>query len=326
MWTLMSLLFLPLVAATQANYTIDDASPLVTYRGIVDRNVTGFDVGRLNNQTVTFIAPTPNDSPTISMNFTGSAIYVFVAYPSGHNESFTSGFSARIDGVAYGGWALANTAPLYNHLAYQNTTMDNGLHNFVMQIQPEWELYFDYAVYTSGDADPSSVPPIASPTGSATPPVSPPSGHKKIPVGVVVGSVIGAVVLALISIIFILRRRATVKRKPNPYLETPDHRNIPLDKEVASPTLIPFPLELPPPTHLKGKHTLTLGVPNPASPMSGAEPSPLSATSDPALGLMAEEMRRIRTSVQRLERGLPEARDGGSMVQRPPPYGNIGPR
>jgi hypothetical protein len=26
--------------------------------------------------------------------------------------------------------------------------MPNGPHNFVMQIQPEWELYFDYAVYT----------------------------------------------------------------------------------------------------------------------------------------------------------------------------------
>jgi len=48
------------------------------------------------------------------------------------------------------------------------------------------------------------------------------------------------------------------------------------------------------------------------------EESPLSATSDLALLTMAEEMRQLRLQ---LETGIPEARDGGPIFQRPPPYG-----
>jgi hypothetical protein len=71
MWILSFLFGLRLVCATQLNHTIDDASPLVTYRGGIDRNLTGFDPSQLNNGTITFIPPTAHDSPTISMNFTG---------------------------------------------------------------------------------------------------------------------------------------------------------------------------------------------------------------------------------------------------------------
>lgn len=48
------------------------------------------------------------------------------------------------------------------------------------------------------------------------------------------------------------------------------------------------------------------------------EESPLSATSDLALLTIAEEMRQLRL---RLETGMSEARDGGPILQRPPPYG-----
>ena len=74
MWMipLLSLLLYVLrVCATQTNHTIDDADPLVTYRGTIDRSLTGFDATRLNDGTITFIPATADDSPTISMNFTG---------------------------------------------------------------------------------------------------------------------------------------------------------------------------------------------------------------------------------------------------------------
>ncbi|KAJ6589712.1 hypothetical protein B0H19DRAFT_1249236 [Mycena capillaripes] len=53
MWILPLLFVLPLVFPVQVNNTIDDASPLVTYRApAIDRNLTGFDPARLNNGTV----------------------------------------------------------------------------------------------------------------------------------------------------------------------------------------------------------------------------------------------------------------------------------
>ncbi|KAJ6589709.1 hypothetical protein B0H19DRAFT_1249233 [Mycena capillaripes] len=240
----------------------------------------------------------------------GTAIYVFVVYPSGHNESFTSGFSARIDGVPYGGWELANTAPLVNHLAYRNTTMPNAPHNFVMQIQPEWELYFDYVIYTSGD-------PELSKTG------------KKFPLGAVVGGIIGGLlVLALISTPFLLRRRSKGKQKTRPFVDAANDRNNYVDKEPPPPPMSPFLLQSPPPAPSKRgseKSTLRLGIPRQSRASMGVteqSQSPQSAASESAFLQMTEEMRRLTETVQRLQNEIPEAHDGGPILhaQRPPAY------
>ncbi|KAF7333757.1 hypothetical protein MVEN_02332400 [Mycena venus] len=322
MWFLSLLFGFGFVSSTQVNHTIDDASPLVTYRAVIDRNLTGFNSSLLNNGTVTFIPATEHDSPTISMNFTGTAIYVFVAYPAGHNESFTSGFSARIDGVPYGGWAATQTAPLVNHLAYHNTTMPNGPHNFVIQVQPEWELYFDYAVYTSGDPDPSLSSNSASPTNTSS--VSASDTGKKFHVGAVVGGVIGGLILlALFLTPFLLRKRAKAKRNvPRPFVQGLNRRSShdEEDKEVLPPPMDPFLLPSPSPARVKERVDLSLNIPNNsnvprATMLSGTElsPSPLSTASDPTLLQMAEDLRRLRMSVQRLETD--------SDTQRPPAYG-----
>jgi hypothetical protein len=61
------------MCAAQQTHVIDDASPLIVYRApSLDRNLTGFEPDKLKDGTVTFIAATQNDSPTISMNFTGA--------------------------------------------------------------------------------------------------------------------------------------------------------------------------------------------------------------------------------------------------------------
>ncbi|KAJ7750754.1 hypothetical protein B0H14DRAFT_3896887 [Mycena olivaceomarginata] len=398
MWLLLPLPLLfvfRIVSSTQVNHTIDDASPLVTYRAVIDRNLTGFDPSKLNDGTVTFIAATPHDSPTISMNFTGTAIYVFVAYPAGHNISFNSGFAARIDGVTYGGWEVPNTAPMTNHLAYRNTTMPNGPHNFLMQILPEWELYFDYAVYTSGDPDPSPSSISGAPTITTVPSVSPPgagshssasrfsiqsssgdpdssstsspsvsmntsnslvpmntsssvpmntstssvaaaSMGRKFPVGAVVGAVIGGVLLlaALLCTLFLLRRRDRLKQEAYPFVQAKMYKSQPGDKEIVPSSINPFLLQSPSTAQVTEKVPLSLDIPN-APRMSmgdtGTALTPLSAASHPSSALLQmrvaeetlEEMRRLRASMQRLETGMPEARDGGPapIVLRPPPYG-----
>ncbi|KAJ7469576.1 hypothetical protein FB451DRAFT_1176816 [Mycena latifolia] len=313
------------VRGAQVNYTIDDASPLVQYRAPpLDRNLTGFNSSRLFNNTVTFVPATAQDSPTISFNFTGTAFYIFVAYPSGHNESFTSGFIARIDDVPSGGWELPNTAPMYNYLTYHNRTLKNTFHNVTLQIQPEWELYFDYAIYTTGDPDPTPGVPGSS-TSSAAPlntgGLSAASATKKVPVGAVVGGIVGGVLfLALIATPFLLRRcaRAKQKRTPTPFVGGFSAAEEQREKEMALPPATPFILRAPP--LARTKRSSSKSAPGPGI-LTGAlaistEHSPVSP-SDSALVLLAEEMSRMRASMQRLET---EARDGGPLVQRPPAY------
>ncbi|KAJ6520708.1 hypothetical protein DFH09DRAFT_1193914 [Mycena vulgaris] len=333
MWTLPLLHFAFscfVVDAAQVNYTIDDASPLVQYRAPqLDRNLTGFDPSRLNNSTVTFIPATVNDSPTISFNITGTAFYIFIAYPAGHNESFKSGFIARIDDVPSGGWEAANTAPMDHHLAYRNRTLSNGPHQITLQIFPEWELYFDYAIYTSGDPDPAPTSSGASPgnttssgasSGNTTSPAKS-SSTKKFPVGPVVGGIVGGLLLlALISTPLLLRRRALAKQRAKPFTCEIGERDSPIEKVEGLPPATPFLLRNPPPPRSKqqgGDSTLSLGSPTPRPVTIGMDQSPLTPGSDPALVLVAEEIRRLREHLE-----TDEARDGGPISQRPPAYGH----
>ncbi|KAJ7441304.1 hypothetical protein B0H11DRAFT_2204838 [Mycena galericulata] len=148
MWILTLLQFAILTRAAQ-NYTIDDASPLITYDApVLERNITAFDSRLLWDGTITYVAPSSDSSPTIRIPFNGTTIYIFVAYP-GIAQPAPSGFNASIDGAPAGDWAATESALLYHHLVYHTSTLPAAPHILVMQIKPGWELYFDYAVYTS---------------------------------------------------------------------------------------------------------------------------------------------------------------------------------
>ncbi|KAJ7015859.1 hypothetical protein C8F04DRAFT_1204926 [Mycena alexandri] len=150
MWILplLTLVFSRLARAVH-NYTIDDASLLITYDApVLERNHTSFDSRLLWDGTITYVAPAPNVSPTISIPFDGTAIYIFVAYP-GITQPAPSGFNASIDGAHTGNWAADESALLYHHLVYHTAGLPAAPHTLVMQINPGWELYFDYAIYTS---------------------------------------------------------------------------------------------------------------------------------------------------------------------------------
>ncbi|KAJ6549736.1 hypothetical protein B0H19DRAFT_1073657 [Mycena capillaripes] len=162
MWILALLaLVLSRLARAVHNVTIDDASSLITYKdATLQHNITAFDSRLLWDGTVTYIVPIPDSSPTITIPFTGTAIYIFVAYP-GLVEPAPSGFNVLIDGVPSGNWAAKESALLYHHLVYHNSALPDASHTLVMQIMSGWELYFDYAVYTS-NVD----PPVESPTSA----------------------------------------------------------------------------------------------------------------------------------------------------------------
>ncbi|KAJ7240709.1 hypothetical protein C8J57DRAFT_1562108 [Mycena rebaudengoi] len=350
--------------------------PLLVYDApALDRSLTGFDPSKLEDGTVTHVAATAHDSATISLNFAGTGVYVFVAYPSGRKDTAASAFLVQIDGVASGGWARGSFSdPLSGFLAYRNTTLSNGEHNFTIEIQPGWELYFDFLVYTSVVPDSTSTSrPVSSSlvytsvfphSTSTSPPVSPfqvytsvvpdststsppvsysiftpassqsnlnpsasPSKTKKnIPVGAVVGSAVGgSLLLALLFMPLLLRRRALAKQQealskqvPVPFAVGPDDRYNPVHKDSVSPPLARL---VPAPGRFQHSGSVLTAIDIPPTQMSRSEErSPLSGVSEPAFLLMAEEVRRLTESVQRLETGIPEVRDGGPIFQPPPAY------
>lgn len=169
LFLLLSALLYGLVRAAQRNSTVDDRSPLVKYHATMWSQTTqvGLDGSQLYNATVTFIHPSPNETPTISIDFTGAcfnslaldytsqcvittgiAVYIFVAYPSGKKSTVPIGFSAWIDDTPAGGWTADQIAPLSNHLAFSTTALSNGPHTLVLELCLQCSLYFDYAIIT----------------------------------------------------------------------------------------------------------------------------------------------------------------------------------
>ncbi|KAJ7858572.1 hypothetical protein B0H13DRAFT_2571441 [Mycena leptocephala] len=281
MWILTLLHFVLLTRAIH-NYTIDDASPLITYNApVLERNITAFDSHLLWDGTVTYIAPAPVSSPTISIPFNGD-------------------------------WAAAESAQLYHHLVYHNATLPDAPHTLVMQIKPGWELYFDYAIYTSNvDPPPASMsPPTTIPTSSTaaaqqTSLSTKSSDAKKPPLGAIIGAIIGGTLLIVVATAMCLRRRrrATAKRRLTPVRFT---AGFGLDNRVAEeeedkdagPPAMPFLSR----GAVRGVHA--------------------SVTTERGLARLTAEVRNLTASVQRLETGMPEARDGGQVMLRPPAYGD----
>ncbi|KAJ7081443.1 hypothetical protein C8R44DRAFT_754048 [Mycena epipterygia] len=320
---------LVLVNAAQTNYTIDDSSPIVEYRAALwAQSTEGFNISELYNGTVTFVHEDPNGTPTIAMNFSGTALYIFVAYPSGKAATVPIGFVARIDDFPAGEWTADELAPLHNQLAYSNNTLPNGPHTVLLQLCARCSLYFDYAIITS-DTDPASS--TSSPSSTLPQITSPPSvstsgAKKKFPVGAVVGGILGGLAfIALVLTPLLLRRRAMTRKRPAPFFMGTNPSDEPAEKDGGAPPLTPFVLQAPSSARTRSdKSALSVRIPTApsGSRMEDYVQSPTSAASDVALTRIAEDMRRITVSVQRLETGIPEARDGGSALLRPPAYGN----
>ncbi|KAJ7088207.1 hypothetical protein C8R43DRAFT_1142259 [Mycena crocata] len=361
MWILQLMntaLFWRLAWAALANYTIDDTSPLFEYRAALwarNPNLTAFDINELHNGTVTFIHPDSDGTPTLAMNFSGTAIYIFVAYPSGKINTVPLGFVAVIDDVPSGQWTADQIAPLSKFLAFSNTTLTNKPHTLKLQLHPGASLYFDYAIVTS-DVDPN-----LSPTTSS----SAENTKKRAPISAIVGGVLGGFLfIALVSTPLLLRRRAMARKRPMPFIigsrsarQKEAQKDTHPGKEAGAPPPGAFSLHPQPAAH-SSKSALSVRIPEPRldahrtpvedepdghlsaemqylcsaatqGPTSAelqSPNSPISPTS-PALTQMAENIHRLTMSVQRLESGitmqrLSEAEDAGPVLQRPPAYGD----
>ena len=133
----------------------------------------------------------PAVPPTITVSFSGSAVYVFNIVPNKLSGTVTNtDISFTIDNEYVGSFIrhADNTSDiLYNHPVYSNTTLQDDVHTLVMSAGGTGQslILFDYLIYTTESNRTLSSPP--------------PSGSKLIPVGGIIGAVLGGVALALLG-------------------------------------------------------------------------------------------------------------------------------
>ena len=194
------------------------------------------DLNQVYKQTWHDSAIVYNTRWSITIQFTGSAVYVFNILPntlrvSSPSSVFTvnADIIFQIDGEDVFHFAriadYSNTI-LYNQLVYSNTSLDHGPHTLTMTPggSSDSAILFDYLIYTTESDDTTStvasVIPSHSSSQSPKQPPSPPQSPgtnsppslrspSTTPVGALAGLVLGATALLLgvAAGVFFLRRR-----------------------------------------------------------------------------------------------------------------------
>ncbi|KAM5532361.1 hypothetical protein V8D89_013955 [Ganoderma adspersum] len=149
--------------------------------------------------------------PTITISFSGSAVYVFNIVPNTLSGTVTNAdISFAIDNEYVGSFIrhADNTSDiLYNHLVYSNTTLQDGIHTLVMSAGGTGQslILFDYLIYTTESNSTTLFPP--------------PSGSQSIPVGAIIGAVVGGIALALLGVVIAVScLRIRRRTRPQPTL------------------------------------------------------------------------------------------------------------
>ncbi|KAJ6501346.1 hypothetical protein DFH09DRAFT_1202694 [Mycena vulgaris] len=164
------------LAKAQANRTVDDFSPLITYSpasNVTHLNTTGFDVTKLYNGTIgvmnVFDGFTENVNMT--MQFTGTAVWLFIAIPetTEATDGFVDSYTIYLDGhtVFFGFDSNLPSDAQYGTLAFSNDTMELGPHTVILSATAV--VYFDYLIFTSNDPTPeTTIPSVQPPSSSAS--------------------------------------------------------------------------------------------------------------------------------------------------------------
>ncbi|KAM5539236.1 hypothetical protein V8D89_007109 [Ganoderma adspersum] len=183
----------------------------------------------------------PGPPATITVQFTGSAVYVFNILPNTLIDTDTyTNISFSIDGedaASFIHTPNSRSTILYNQLVYQNATLQHGLHTLVMSAAGNSSLIlFDYLLYTTqtNDTTPTLITIInnstqyssfntpstyMATTRTSTPSASSRPTSSTTPIGAVVGGVVGGLSLLLwvaTGVLILHRRRASPKHPQNP--------------------------------------------------------------------------------------------------------------
>ncbi|KAJ7919863.1 hypothetical protein B0H13DRAFT_2319968 [Mycena leptocephala] len=217
------------VSAEPQNITIDDTSPRFDYRGIqlIERCNTLASGG------------------SITLNFTGTAIYVFFALNSPFlDETFSiDGVVADRKGTTPG---AAEWTRAYNITIIRATSLNSGPHFFNMSANSVGSLFFDYAIITqstsaiSFTSTGSIMPSTSTPADSAVHP----STQAKLSTGAIAGIGVGTAfisVMIAVGIYLCLRARKRIARVGGGHSSQP-----PPDatETIPSPTAIELVAEM----------------------------------------------------------------------------------
>ena len=186
------------------------------------------DLTLIYNKTwldATYWSPINPATPTVTVRFTGSAVYVFNILPNTVPRTHTStNISFSIDGEDVGRFARSpdsSTTFLYNQLVYHNTILDHGPHTLVMTPADGTLILFDYLIYTTqtNDTTPASTSNNTSQSSSSVVPTltlttttdyssQTSSPRTPTPIGSIVGAALGGLsLLGVAAGVFLLYQK-----------------------------------------------------------------------------------------------------------------------
>lgn len=152
----------------------------------------------------------------VSLTFTGTRIYVFFAISAAAEPDLT--FYLDADPAPAGQYAAPDGSGVfrlrYNVLAFQSIQLAHGRHTLSMQLADAQDAFFDYALYTSGEADPTpTVQELPSPTTAAAAPIR--SHHRPLDLRAVAGACAGILAAALAPCAWYWARRRARRARPS---------------------------------------------------------------------------------------------------------------
>ncbi|KAF7365875.1 hypothetical protein MVEN_00462100 [Mycena venus] len=212
--------FASVASAILTNHTIDDTDPSVTSANLgglcrnCDFNHT--ELLPLYNGSATSLNPPVLNEPesTMIISFTGVAVYVYLAKPSG----FPLNATFRLDGKSLAAqFQGSSDIPQYNDLAFQSENLVSERHILEIIRGQDATFYLDSYIFTSDDsaANTTSVSSLGTSGTPSQPSATSPlvTSHapskSKVPVAAIAGSVVGGIVLlcVLLGVLILCRRR-----------------------------------------------------------------------------------------------------------------------
>lgn len=182
----------------------------------------------------------PGDSPrTVTVTFTGNAVYAFFITPPVLNASLTTAtylnftLDNELSGRPFNFIPYGSDTYTYNQTVYSKTNLSNSQHTLVMSTGGSQAglLLFDYVIYT---VDTSNTTTSSESSGGS-------SKTKSPNIGAVVGGVVGGVALLVaLALLTFFYRRKTTKRHSEVDPPTREHRE---EGQFPADLVIPYAVD-----------------------------------------------------------------------------------
>ncbi|KAM5539198.1 hypothetical protein V8D89_007071 [Ganoderma adspersum] len=216
-------------------------------------NPQTLDLNQIHNKTWHDATPLNSPTPTtITVHFTGSAVYVFNVVPNTlPNSTITiADIAFSIDGsnpYTFTRQPDPNSDTiLYNQLVYRNTTLEDGPHTLTMTVGSYSLVLFDYLLYTQSN-DTTSATATSTSTNAGQPPPTQPNTptsarSSSTPIGAIAGGVVGGIVLlsGVALGAFVLGRRRTHSKHAQPPQSHSAFPTRPVDPDATSSFIAPW--------------------------------------------------------------------------------------